>query len=132
MVAVVEPQAPERVRGAMAERGVLGTRTERGDHAVMGDAAERDDSAQIRHFRNTCCEKFAAGCELHTGWLVQRWQAAHRISDAGVDEFESIARIGGIGAAGEAETRERIVEEHPGVIAGERAAGAVGAVHSRR
>ena len=56
----------------------------------------------------------------------------HGIGDARVDELQAVVGALLIGAAGEAEAEQRLVEQVAGIVAGERPAGAVGALHAGR
>src|SRR5207237_2983768 len=77
-------------------------------------------------------EEFAAGGDFAAGRLVLGRHAAHRIGDAGIDEFEPVVRMRPIAAAREAITGEGVVKEHACIIAGEGPAGAVCALQSWR
>ena len=63
---------------------------ERLHRRLVGDAAERDDDAQLLHFRDGGDEKFAAGVDLRRCGLVLRRHAAHAVGDAGIDEFQTV------------------------------------------
>src|SRR5262249_57446986 len=69
--------------------------------------------------------KRTGGLDVGWGGLVLWWHAAHRISDARIDEREPIVRCCQVAAAGKAETFERVVEEAAGEVAGKRPPGAV-------
>src|SRR5262244_566565 len=58
--------------------------------------------------------------------------AAHRIGDAAVDQGEPVVGMRVVVAVGKMVALERVVEQHAGIVAGERPAGAVGALHPRR
>ena len=64
--------------------------------------------------------------------LVLRRHAAHRIGDAAVDQLKSVVGMRAVLAAREAVARQRLVEQLAGVVAGERPAGAVGALQAGR
>ncbi len=53
--------------------------------------------------------------------------AAHGVGDQAVDQRQPVVRTGLIAPGGEAQLQQRAVEQHAGVVAGERPPGAVGA-----
>ena len=110
MIAVVQRQSgPHLVDGAVSEWSVPPAEAERGNRAVMGDAAERQDGAKIRHRCDRRDKKRSAGLDLGRYWLVGGRHAADRIGDRRVDKLETVVAAGVVGAAGEAIVEERAV-----------------------
>ena len=73
-----------------------------------------------------------AGADLGRHRLVVRRQALHRVRDPAGDEREAVVAPGRDRLRREAVGMQRRVQQDPGVIAGERPAAGVGAVHPRR
>src|SRR5690349_1953768 len=63
--------------------------------------------------------------------LVQRRNATHGIGNAHPPEFETIIRTGAVGTHSKPEFAQRVIEQRAGIIAGERASGAVRAAQTR-
>ena len=116
------PMAEGQARGGVAQGA---------GNALVGDAAEGNDRGELRHLGDGLFEKAPAGPDLGRRWLVLGRHAAHRIGDAGVDEFQSIIRAFQIDATGKAEIDQGFVEKIAGPVAGEGAARAVGAAQPR-
>src|SRR6185312_3974631 len=117
---------------AVAERVRRLLRAQRGEDAVVRDTSERQDGLQVSHFGNRRDEEVPARLDLGRRWFVLRRHAAHRVADAAVDEREAVVRMRFVFAAGEAVPQQGLVEQHAGIVAGERPAGAVGALQARR
>ncbi|MGY4294467.1 hypothetical protein ACVWXN_002562 [Bradyrhizobium sp. i1.4.4] len=96
----------------------------------MRNPSERDDRAQLRHRRQGSPEKLAAGVDLDRQRLVLWRNAMHGIGDPAVDQLQAVVGPRLIGALGEAVFEQRGVEQVAGIVAGEGAAGAVGALHA--
>src|SRR5262249_1059090 len=77
-------------------------------------------------------QKLAAGSDLFGRGLVLRRYAAHRIRDPAVDQFESIVGMGAVFTPCKAKLVKCLVKQYAGIVAGERAAGAIGALESGR
>ena len=77
-------------------------------------------------------EKVAAGGDLARLGLVCRRQAFDRVEDDRALEPQPVRRVGAILALGQPELEQRRVEQLAGIIAGERPAGAVGAMLAGR
>jgi hypothetical protein len=90
------------------------------------DPAERDDGAELRHFRNRLAEKITAGRDFLRCRLVLGRHAAHRVSDPAIEEREAVVRPRFIGSLREAEILQRGVEKIAGIIPREGPAGAIG------
>ena len=88
--------------------------------------------AQFRHFGDRGFEEIAAGCDLRRRRLVFRRHAAHGIGDPAIDQFKSVVGARRILAARKPVMPKRLVQQIAGLIAGERPAGAVGALQPRR
>ena len=117
---------------AMLERRAPTSSPQRRHHAVMRDAAEREDRAQVLHLGDGRLEKIAAGVDLGRRRLVLRRHAAHRVGDAAIDQRQAVVGPRLVVAAREAEFAERLVEQVAGIVAGEGPAGAVGALQAGR
>ena len=98
----------------------------------MGDAPKRHDRAKLRHGRNRLHQELPAGVDLGRQRLVLRRHTAHRVADPAIDQLQSIVGAGLIDAFGKAVIEQGRVQQVAGVVAGERASGAVGALHAGR
>ncbi len=98
----------------------------------MRDAAEREDGAARGQRGQVGGEIVVAGAYLGRRRLVVRRQAFHRVRDPAGDEREAVVAPGRDRLRREAVRVQRRVQQDPGVIAGERPAAGVRAVHSRR
>src|SRR5438309_11304519 len=98
----------------------------------MRDLTEREKHADGRQLRERRLEIVAAGGDLPRLRFVGWREAFHSIEDDHALEPQAIRRIGAIFSGGETEPKQRLVEQLPRVIAGERATGAVRAVLARR
>ena len=81
--------------------------------------------------RQLGCQKAVAFADFGGFRLVGGRQAFHRVGDAAADELQAI--VGGyrLRRAGVAKPVQGLVQQYPGMVAGERASAAVGAVHAR-
>src|SRR4029453_18109750 len=91
---------------------------------LMRNAAKGNNDAELFHLRNRRREEIAACSYFLRRRLVLGRYATHRIGDPTIDEFQAIVGMRAVIAASKAKLEQRIVEEHAGVIAGERATGA--------
>jgi len=101
-----------------------------GEEAVEGDLAQADDDADFRQGFNFAGEEGSAVAYLLRGRLVVGRGAADDGRDPGVTELETVVLRDALGLIGEADVVEDGVHEIAGAVAGEDAAGAVGAVRS--
>ena len=136
MVAAEERDAVgEKVFGGVGE-GVGGAAfddalvEEVGEVAVPGDFAEADDDADLAQGGDFGSEMDAAVADLLGGGFVAGRGATDDGADPELAEFEAVVAADGGGLTGEAELVEDGVHEVAGAVAGEGAAGAVGAVGS--
>ena len=106
-------------------------REQRGDDAVVGNAAQRQQNRQLGHRGHGGLEELPAGSDLRCGRPVLGRHAADRVCDRGVDKSEAVIRPGIERAGGEAEFEHRAVEQLAGCIAGKRAASAVCSAQTR-
>ena len=77
-------------------------------------------------------EKVRTVADLFWRGLVLRRSAAHHGGDVGIAQRESVFFVRSRGLRGEAGAVQHAIEKMTGAIAGERAAGAVGAMCARR
>jgi hypothetical protein len=99
-----------------------------GQVAVEGDLSQADDDADAGESFDFAGEVSAAVANLLRGGLVAGRGAADDGGDPGVAKLEAVVAVDGTGLAGEAKLVEDGVHEVAGAVAGEGAAGAVGAV----
>jgi hypothetical protein len=97
----------------------------------MGDAAERQHRRRRGRRLKLSGEERPAAVDLGAERPVLRRHATHRIGDPAVDQLETVAWIGAVAAAREAEAQQVVVEDQAGVVARERPPGAVGAAQTR-
>ncbi len=98
--------------------------------AVKGDFTEGDDDANAGEQVDLAREVRGAVADFEGRGLVSRRCAADDGGNPGVAELEAVVAVRGVGLIGEAELVEDGVHEVAGAVAGEGAAGAVGAVRS--
>src|SRR5262245_7491520 len=109
----------------MLERKRAAIQAERREDALMGYNAERQDGAKPRHGDNLGPEKPAARRNLRRLWSVLGRHAAHGVGDAYPAKREPVIGSSVIHACRKAEFRQRLIKQSAGVVAGERAPGAV-------
>jgi len=102
------------------------------EDGVVGDGAEREDRRQLRQCGELGGQELAAGVDLGGFGLVLRRHAADRVGDAGAPQLEPVRGMGAVMAGRETRLRERAIEQIAGKVAGERAAGPVGASEAWR
>ena len=121
------------VLGGMAE-GVEraaaddGGRDQVGEIAVPGNLTEADDDLDARQVDDLVGQMNGAVANLLRCGFVAGWGATDDGGDPGVAQPEAIVARGGLGVGGEAERMQDGVQEVARAVAGERTAGAVGAV----
>lgn len=128
VVGAEEPRRSLGVEDAVAEVEAA----EGGDAGVhiKGEAAEDEDPFQVFEEAEFAFEEGLAGADLVGVGLVVGRGAADGGGDPGVVEGEAVGTVSGGGLVGEAGFVEGAEEEVAGAVAGEDAAGAVGAVGS--
>jgi hypothetical protein len=92
---------------------------------LVGDRAQRDDCPQIRKAGDGGHEEAPASVDFRADGLVLWRHATNRIGDGGPDQFKAVIGPRFEFATGEAEAFQRGIEKVAGIVAGERAAGAV-------
>jgi hypothetical protein len=99
----------------------------------VGDLAQRDQHPRAGQ-RRECRPEIgsAASRDLVRGRLVLRRHAFDRVDDGDAAKPQAVVGSFLVTALGEAELEQRLVEQQPGIVAGERAAGTVGALLARR
>src|SRR5262249_18547074 len=73
-------------------------------HRPVRDDPERKDRSTIRQRRYLVAQVGVAATYFRQGRLVLGRQALYCIGDAAIPQLETIARVGGSGAVGQAET----------------------------
>ena len=117
--------------GAVAERASAQRQPERTQRGVMRDAAECQDRCTRGKRGQLDRQVRIALPDLCRLGLVSGWQALDRVGDARVDQSQPVVDAARVGPRGEAELKERSVEQDARVIAGEGTPDRIGAVHSR-
>src|SRR5215831_1970858 len=115
----------ERMTGAVGEGVVTPLKLKRIERALMRDAAQRQNGAQVGQRRDTRLQKLAALSDLARSGLVRWRHAAHRVGDHAVDERESLRPGEIVMTAGKAYLEQRLVKQLAGIIAEKRSPGAV-------
>src|SRR5882672_11352378 len=95
----------------------------------MGDRTEREDGART-HRDDFPRKKAIAAPDLVRLGLVLGREAFHGVGHAAADELQAVIRIGRSFVTRKSLAVEGLVQENAGVIARERAAGAVRAVQA--
>ena len=98
----------------------------------MRDGAEGEDRLEAGPSLQLGGEKRPAGGDLGRLRLVLRRHAAHRVGNAGAAQLQSILWVGLVMADGKARLQQGSIEQVAGKIAGERAAGPIGAAEPGR
>src|SRR5262245_7564265 len=98
----------------------------------MGDAAERDQRAQVWERGNARDQELPAGGDLGGGRLVLRRHATHGVRDHAIDEFERLRGSDVVMPTRKPDPEQRAVKQLAGIIAEEGTAGTVGAFQSWR
>ena len=125
-----QPGAFQRMRRAVREREGRRVLRERAQCRFMGDASQRQDRAALRHRRQVRSEIAIAGADLGGQRLVSRRQTLDGVGDPAVDETQSVVACAGDWLRRESMRIQRLVEQDTGVIARERPARRIGAVHA--
>ena len=102
------------------------------DRILVGDLAQRHEQTHVRQHRQRAFIIATACGDLGGQRLVLRRQAFDRIEDHAAGEPEVVVDPLGIAAFGQAVSAQGLVEQDPGMVAGERPPGAVGAEHAGR
>ncbi|PAV68776.1 hypothetical protein WR25_13750 [Diploscapter pachys] len=118
--------------GAMAERRLGQPAAQHLHRRLMRDLAECDDDAQVGKRCDLGVEILAAGADFLRRRLVGGRQALHRVEDDRAGEGDIVGRAVGESAGGEANLHQRREQQRSRMVAGEGAAGAVGAVQTGR
>ena len=99
--------------------------------SIPGNFAEADDDLDARQSLKFRREMPGAGSDLLGGRLVTRRSAADDGGDPGMAELQTIVDRDGTSFVGKAELMQDRIHEVAGAIAGEDAAGSIGAMGSR-
>jgi len=106
--------------------------TGQSDRGVPADFSKREDHANIFEQMPFLIEIFRAVGDLARKWFVCRWSAADGGADVNAIQLQSIVAILGDRLIGQARAVESGEEEIAAAVAGEYAAGSVGAVGGGR
>src|SRR5215470_1424079 len=117
---------------AMRKREAAARQVKCRQYALVRDRAQREDCAEPRQAGDLGHEKTPTSRDFAGLWFVLRGQATHRVGDARTTKREVIVAAGSINALREAKFLQRSVEQFPGEVAGERAAGSVRSAQTRR
>ena len=98
----------------------------------MSNAPERHDHFEIRQCFDAVYEKASTGLDLRAGGFVLGRYAAHRICYHAIFKRQPVIGAHIILTGGEAKLRQGGVKQITGIIAGKRAAGAIGPFQPRR
>jgi len=98
------------------------------DRRLMRDMAQRDEHPCGRHRIGLRLEERPTGADFLRRRLVLGRQALHRVEDDRAVQRQPVLGLRAVRAGGQPEPPERLVQELPRIIAGERAAGPVRAV----
>ena len=101
-------------------------------HRLMRDRAQCQHHAPLLQGCQFTLQVAAAGFGFRRRRFVFRRQTLHRIGDATVFQLQSVAARRRHRFRGETEFVQRSIQQNAGGVAGERPAGAVGAVHAGR
>ncbi len=128
----VEERTPawQPVFRTVREAAVAGLHGQGPEDRAVRDPAEGDDHGAARECMDFAHEIWVAAAHFVRLRLVAGRQALHGIADAAVEEPQSVARSGRLGARREARVVQRAVKQDSRVVAGKRPARPVGAVHS--
>src|SRR5579872_124458 len=102
-----------------------------GDDAVEADLSEADDYAHVGQSCNFLVEPGGAGGDFFGEGLIAGRSAAHDRGDPRAGEPHAVIAMGGDGLRGKSGAMQQRIEEVSRAVAGEGAAGAVGAVRAR-
>jgi hypothetical protein len=115
----------------MRKRETAARQSKRRQYALMRDGAQSEDRAEPSHAGDFGDEKTPTSRDF-AGLRLVRWgRATHRVGDAGTAKLEVIVPAGAISPLREAKFPQCGVQQFPGVIAGERAAGSVRSAQTR-
>ena len=105
--------------------------SELASHDLVRELPERDDHSNITKGAELAFEERPARVPFEDCRLVLRWCALHRCRDPDAVELESVRSVGRLRLIGVAGPPQRTKQKVTRAIAGEHAAGPVGAVGSR-
>ena len=103
-----------------------------GQNALMGDAADGQEGAQVREALDASIEELPAAFDLTAGWLVLRGNASHGVCDHAADQAEGVRLREVMLSLGEACLEQRGVEKVTSKVAPEGPSRAVRTLESGR
>ncbi len=126
------PSVGQVVHGTMNKWIDFSGKVQRPQCRAMRDAAEWHDDGRCGAFVDLRIQEGTAGIDLGPDRFVGRWDAAHRVCDATIDELETVVWSLVKLASRKAVTDERGIENITGIITGEGASCPVGTAQSWR
>ena len=100
-------------------------------YRAMGNRSESNNDRLLTQKLDLTFQIVVAIVDLYANRFVLGRQAAYRIGDSAILQFEPVITAGAHWGTGKTETKQGLIEENAGIIAGEWSTGGIRAMHSR-